>query len=125
VVLSNDGLDIDGALERKLRLCRTRLIVTESWRLLQTFERSGTPATAAAGASRIISHAAKPRVLSFQPSKKLAPARNGVVMNRREFIDVLGGASIASSLAFPDARGQELRPIERAFQQCLNSNRIF
>jgi hypothetical protein len=46
-------------------------------------------------------------------------------MNRREFIDVLGGASIASSLAFPDARGQELRPIERPFQQCLNSNRIF
>jgi hypothetical protein len=75
VVLSNDGLDIDGALERKLRLCRTRLIVTESWRLLQTFERSGTPATAAAGAPRIISHAAKPRVLSFQVSKILASAR--------------------------------------------------
>ena len=30
-------------------------------------------------------------------------------MSRREFIDVLGCASIAWSLAFPDARGQELR----------------
>jgi hypothetical protein len=30
-------------------------------------------------------------------------------MSRREFIDVLGGASIAWSLTFPDARGQELR----------------
>jgi len=30
-------------------------------------------------------------------------------VSRREFIDVLGGASIAWSLAFPDARGQELR----------------
>jgi hypothetical protein len=123
VALSNDGLNIDGALEWRLR--RTRLIVTESWRLLQTFERSGTPATAAAGASRIISHTAKPRVLSFQPSKILASARDGVAMRRREFIDVLGGASIASSFAFPDAHGRELRPIERAFQQCLNSNRIF
>jgi hypothetical protein len=46
-------------------------------------------------------------------------------MSRREFIDVLGGASIAWSFAFPDARGQELKPIERAFQQCFNSNRIF
>jgi hypothetical protein len=45
VVLSNDGLNIDGALERKLRLRRTRLIVTGSWHLLQTFERSGTPAS--------------------------------------------------------------------------------
>jgi hypothetical protein len=45
-------------------------------------------------------------------------------MSRREFIDVLGGVSIASSLVFPDARGQELRSIERAFQQRLNSNRI-
>jgi hypothetical protein len=34
---------------------------------------------------------------------------DGVAMSRREFIDVLGGASIAGSLAFPDARGQELR----------------
>jgi hypothetical protein len=123
VALSNDGLNIDGALEWRLR--RTRLIVTESWRLLQTFERSGTPATAAAGASRIISRIAKPRVLSFQLSKILAPARNGAAMSRREFIDVLGGVSIASSLVFPDARGQELRSIERAYQQRLNSNRIF
>jgi len=30
-------------------------------------------------------------------------------MGRHEFIDVLGGASITRSLAFPDARGQELR----------------
>jgi hypothetical protein len=30
-------------------------------------------------------------------------------MSRREFIDVLSGASIAWSLGFPDARGQELR----------------
>jgi hypothetical protein len=34
-------------------------------------------------------------------------------MSRREFIDVLGGASIAWSLAFPDARGQELRKAYR------------
>ena len=46
-------------------------------------------------------------------------------MSRREFIDVLGGASIALSLAFSDARGQESRPIEWAFLQCINSNRIF
>jgi hypothetical protein len=42
VVLSNDGLNIDRALEPKLRLRRTLLIVTGSWRLLQTFERSGS-----------------------------------------------------------------------------------
>ena len=30
-------------------------------------------------------------------------------MSRREFIDALGGASIAWSLAFHDASGQELR----------------
>jgi hypothetical protein len=34
-------------------------------------------------------------------------------MVRREFIDVVGGASIAWSLAFPDARGQELRKTYR------------
>ena len=38
---------------------------------------------------------------------------DGVAMSRREFIDVLGGASIAWSLAFPDARGQELRKTYR------------
>ena len=68
-----------------------------------------TGGTAAAGAAWIISHATEPRVLSFQVSKILASARDGVAMSRREFIDVLGGASIAWSLAFPDARGQELR----------------
>jgi len=35
-------------------------------------------------------------------------------MSRRELIDVLGGASIAWSLAFPDARGRELREAYRA-----------
>jgi hypothetical protein len=30
-------------------------------------------------------------------------------MSPREFIDVLGGASVAWSLALPEARGQELR----------------
>jgi len=35
-------------------------------------------------------------------------------MVRREFIDVVGGASFAWSLAFPDARGQELRKAYRA-----------
>ena len=34
-------------------------------------------------------------------------------MSRRELIDVLGGASIAWSLAFPDAAGQELRKVFR------------
>jgi hypothetical protein len=34
-------------------------------------------------------------------------------MSRREFIDALGGASIAWSLAFPDASGQELRKVYR------------
>ena len=34
-------------------------------------------------------------------------------MSGREFIDVLGGAFIAWSLAFPDARGQELRKAHR------------
>jgi hypothetical protein len=34
-------------------------------------------------------------------------------MSRRDLIDVLGGASIAWSLAFPDARGQELRKTYR------------
>jgi hypothetical protein len=47
-------------------------------------------------------------------------------MSRREFIDVLGGASIAPSLAFPDARGQELgRLAAWAFQHCFESNRMF
>jgi len=35
-------------------------------------------------------------------------------MSRREFIDVVGGASIAGSLAFSDASGQELRKAYRA-----------
>jgi hypothetical protein len=34
-------------------------------------------------------------------------------MSPREFIDVLGGGSIAWSLAMPDARGQELRQASR------------
>jgi hypothetical protein len=34
-------------------------------------------------------------------------------MSRREFIDVLSGASIVWSLAFPDASGQELRKAYR------------
>jgi hypothetical protein len=34
-------------------------------------------------------------------------------MSRREFIDVLGGTSIAWSLAFPDGSGQELRKAYR------------
>ena len=38
---------------------------------------------------------------------------DGVAMSRREFIDVLGGASIAWSFAFPDASGQELRKAYR------------
>jgi hypothetical protein len=38
----------------------------------------------------------------------------GVAMSRREFIDVVGGDSIAWSLAFPDASGQELRKAYRA-----------
>jgi len=53
-------------------------------------------------------------VLSFQLLKILASARDGIAMSRREFIDVLGGASIAWSLAFPDVRGQELRKASRA-----------
>jgi hypothetical protein len=80
---------------------------------------------AAAGAPRIISHAARPRVLSFQVLKILASARDGVAMSRREFIDVSGGASIAWSLTFPDARGQELRRVGWAFSYGLNLTRIF
>jgi hypothetical protein len=34
-------------------------------------------------------------------------------MSRREFIDVLGGASIGWLLALPDASGQELRMAHR------------
>jgi hypothetical protein len=34
-------------------------------------------------------------------------------MGRREFIDALGGASIAWSLAFPAASGLELRKVNR------------
>jgi hypothetical protein len=34
-------------------------------------------------------------------------------MSRREFIDVLGGASVGWSLAFRDASGQELRTAYR------------
>jgi len=68
---------------------------------------------ASADVPRIIPYAAEPRVLSFQLLKILASARDGIAMSRREFIDVLGGASIAWSLAFPDARGQELRKAYR------------
>ena len=46
-------------------------------------------------------------------------------MSRREFIDVLGGTSIAWSLAFPDARGQELRKACRVGFLAMCSNRIF
>jgi hypothetical protein len=35
-------------------------------------------------------------------------------MSGREFIDVIGAASVAWLLAFPDARGQELRKACRA-----------
>ncbi len=77
------------------------------------------------GTPRIISHAAEPRVLSFQVSKILASARDGVGMSRREFIDVLGAASIEWSLAFPDARGQQLRKAYRVGFLTLDSNRIF
>ena len=40
-------------------------------------------------------------------------------MSWREFIDVFGGRSIAWSLAFPDARGQELRKACRGGFQTL------
>jgi hypothetical protein len=80
---------------------------------------------AAADAPRIILHAAEPRVLLFWVSKILASARDGVAMSRREFIDVLGAASIAWSLAFPDARGQQLRKAYRVGFLTLDSNRIF
>jgi hypothetical protein len=40
-------------------------------------------------------------------------------MSPREFIDVLGGASVVWSLAMPDARGQELRPAGRVGFQTL------
>jgi hypothetical protein len=126
VVLSNDGLNIDGALERKLRLRRTRLIVTGSWHLLQTFERSGTPASPPAAPMTSPAGQARwdlggGRTTDYLPrretSRAIVPSLenigispgDGVAMSRREFIDVLGGASIAWSLAFPDARGQELR----------------
>ena len=76
---------------------------------------------AAAGAPRILSPTPRrPRVLSFQVSKILASAWDGVAMSPREFIDVLGGASVVWSLAMPDARGQELRQAGRvAFQTLL------
>ena len=69
--------------------------------------------TAAAGAPRIIFHAAEHRVLSFRVSKILASARDGIAMSRRQFIDVFGGAAIVWSLAFPDASGQQLRKAYR------------
>jgi hypothetical protein len=84
-----------------------------------------TDGTAAAGTPRIIFRAAEPRVLSFQLSKILASAQDGVAMSRREFIDVLGAASIAWSLAFPDASGQELIKAYRVGFLTLDSNRIF
>ena len=68
----------------------------------------------AAGAPRIICHAAEFHVLSFQILKILTSAGDGVAMRRREFIDVLGAASVVRPLAFPDARGQELRKACRA-----------
>ena len=69
---------------------------------------------AAADAPRILSPTPwRPRVLSFQVSKILASAWDGVAMSPREFIDVLGGASVVWSLAMPDARGQELRKAYR------------
>jgi len=40
-------------------------------------------------------------------------------MSWREFIDVLGGGSIAWSLALPDASGQELRKACRVGFQTL------
>jgi hypothetical protein len=40
-------------------------------------------------------------------------------MSPREFIDVLGGASVVWSLAMPDARGQELRQVGRVGFQTL------
>jgi hypothetical protein len=46
-------------------------------------------------------------------------------MSRREFIDVLGAASIAWSLAFRDASGQELIKDYRVGFLTLDSNRIF
>ena len=70
-------------------------------------------------AGRIISHAAELRVLSFQVSKILASAWDGVAMSWREFIDFLGGGSIAWSLALPDASGQELRKAYRVGFQTL------
>jgi hypothetical protein len=58
-------------------------------------------------------------VLSFQVSKILASAWDGVAMSPREFIDVLGGAAVAWSLAMPDARGQELSQAGRVGFQTL------
>ena len=46
-------------------------------------------------------------------------------MSRREFIDVLGGASVGWSLAFRDASGQELIKAYRVGFLTLDSNRIF
>jgi hypothetical protein len=69
--------------------------------------------TAAAGAPWIISHAVgAPRAIVR--SIENIGLSLGVAMSRREFIDVLGGASIAWSLAFSDASGQELRKAYRA-----------
>jgi hypothetical protein len=63
-------------------------------------------------------------VLSFRVLKIFTSAWDEVAMSRREFIDVFSGASIAWSLAFPDASGQELRKAYRAgFLAQLN--RIF
>jgi hypothetical protein len=68
----------------------------------------------AAGAPRIIFHAAELRVLSFQVLKIFTSAWDGAAMSRREFIDVFGGAPIARSPAFPDASGQVSRKAYRA-----------
>jgi hypothetical protein len=41
-------------------------------------------------------------------------------MSRREFIDVLSGASLTWSLAFPDASGWELRKAYRVSSLTLS-----
>jgi hypothetical protein len=110
VVLSNDGLNIDGALERKLRLRRTRLNSNRKLAPASNVRAFGHAGDRGGGRTtdylprRGTSRAIVPGIEKIG----LSPG-DGVAMSRREFIDVLGGASIAWSLALPDARGQELR----------------